>query len=247
MGKYRYETHMHTSEGSACGVSTGREQALRYKEAGFTGMVVTDHFFNGNCAIPKGLSWEERVERFCLGYENAKKAGEEIGLDVFFGWEANYRGTEFLIYGLDKAFLLDHPEMEFWTVEEQYEKVKAAGGVVVQAHPFRDAIYIPAIHLYPYACDAVEGMNRANRFPCNAYGVHYAREHHLPMTAGSDCHIADDHEKWGILTEERAASGRHLAQMIREGKVKTSPEASEEGYEEGIHPFAVPAFYHDRR
>ena len=39
---------------------------------------------------------------FSSGYENVKKEGDKIGLSVFFGWEANYQGTEFLIFGLDK-------------------------------------------------------------------------------------------------------------------------------------------------
>ena len=33
--KYKYETHMHTSQGSACGRSTGAEMARAYKEAGY--------------------------------------------------------------------------------------------------------------------------------------------------------------------------------------------------------------------
>ena len=69
---YLYETHMHTSQSSACAVSTGAQMARAYKEAGYTGIFVTDHFFNGNCAVPKFLPWKERVRNrtagvFCLG------------------------------------------------------------------------------------------------------------------------------------------------------------------------------------
>ncbi len=47
------------------------------------------------------LSRQEKVARFLQGYQNAKKEGENVGLDVFFGWEARLGNDEFLIYALD--------------------------------------------------------------------------------------------------------------------------------------------------
>ena len=38
---YRYETHLHTCQGSKCGRSTGAEQARFYKEAGYQGIDYT--------------------------------------------------------------------------------------------------------------------------------------------------------------------------------------------------------------
>lgn len=90
-----YETHLHTSEASACSIITGAEQARTYKEAGYSGIIVTDHFFNGNTAIPKGLPWEKRVEMFGKGYENAKKEGDKIGLSVFLAGSLVMMGQNF--------------------------------------------------------------------------------------------------------------------------------------------------------
>lgn len=75
---YLYETHMHTSESSACARSTGREMAQAAKEAGYTGIIITDHNWYGNSCISAGLPWEEWIEQFCTGYEHAKDKGEEI-------------------------------------------------------------------------------------------------------------------------------------------------------------------------
>ena len=94
---YKYETHMHTAESSACATSTGAEMARAHKEAGYTGIFITDHFFNGNTTVPRELPWQERVARFCLGYEHAKQEGDKIGLQVFFGFEYAYHGAEFLV------------------------------------------------------------------------------------------------------------------------------------------------------
>lgn len=195
--RYIYETHMHTSESSACAHNTGAEMARAYHEAGYAGIIITDHFFYGNTAVNRRLSWEEWVNRFCLGYEHAKAEGDKLGLSVFFGWESGYTGTEFLIYGLDKEWLLNHPEIKEATVEEQYALVHAAGGIVSHAHPFREEPYIPQIRLYPEYVDAVEGVNATHSSPVslshknpafNVRALAYGRKHNLSFTAGSDQH-----------------------------------------------------------
>mgnify|MGYP002512571667 CR=1 FL=1 len=193
---YWYETHMHTSEGSACGMCTGAEMARAYAGAGYAGIIVTDHFFYGNTAVDRRLPWSDWVEAFCHGYENAREEGEKHGLQVFFGWESCYQGTEFLIYGLDREWLLAHPEIRDATVEEQFQLVHGGGGIVCHAHPFREASYIPEVRLFPEYVDAVEGLNTSHISDChkaahpeyNDMAVSYAEEHGFPMTAGSDQH-----------------------------------------------------------
>lgn len=139
---YRYETHMHTMEGSACSSSTGAEMARAHKAAGYTGIFVTDHFFNGNSAVPRELPWEERIRRFCLGYERAKAEGDRIGLQVFFGLEYAYQGAEFLVYNLDKQWLLDHEDIDKGDPRKALALMRRDGGFVIQAHPFRERNYI---------------------------------------------------------------------------------------------------------
>ena len=65
---FLYETHMHTCLASACGTSTGKEHARYYKDIGYTGIIMTDHFFRGNTAVPRNLPWEERVDLYWRGY-----------------------------------------------------------------------------------------------------------------------------------------------------------------------------------
>lgn len=197
MEKFIYETHLHTSEASACGLLSAVEMVQKYKAAGYTGVVVTDHFVGGNTAIDRSLPWEAWVEGFCKGYENAKAEGDRIGLQVFFGWESGYQGTEFLIYGLNKQWLLDHPQIRDCSIEEQYALVHADGGYVIHAHPFRVEPYIKEIRLFPEHVDAVEGINathssvnsNSHKNPLwNEQAMAYAKEHDLPVTAGSDQH-----------------------------------------------------------
>lgn len=194
---YIYETHLHTRQGSACARCSGKEMAIACKEAGYSGIVVTEHFFYGNSCINRRLPWANWIEEFCKGYEDAKKQGDRIGLQVFFGWEAGYQGTEFLIYGLDKGWLLEHPEIKDASVEEQFSLVHEGGGMIIHAHPFREELYIPEIRLFPEYVDGVEGVNSTHS--CTTSKTHnnpiyderaqeYARRNKLPMTAGSDIH-----------------------------------------------------------
>lgn len=189
MANFQYETHLHTKETSACATLTGAEHVRNYKKLGYEGILVTDHFFNGNSCIPKDLPWEQRVDLFCKGYENAKEEGDKIGLSVFFGWEANFHATEFLIYGLGKEWLKSHPDIMKWSIEEQYKKVHESGGFVVHAHPFRERSYIREIRLFPDAIDAVEVFNVGNQNDeFNKKALDYAKKHKLPVTAGTDAH-----------------------------------------------------------
>lgn len=194
---YLYETHLHTKEASACAHNTAEELVYAYKAAGYTGIMVTDHFFRGNCAIDRDMPWEDWVEAFCKGYENAKAAGDNIGLSVFFGWEESHQGTDFLVYGPDKHWLKQHPELREVTIEEQYDLVHKAGGMVIHAHPYREAWYIPEIRLFPEYVDGVEIFNASHygknpgedgRTLYDVQALAYAEKYKLPVTGGSDIH-----------------------------------------------------------
>ncbi len=194
---YLYETHLHTSEGSACARSTGKEMARACKDYGYAGIFVTDHNWGGNTAVDRSLAWKEWVGEFCTGYENAREEGERIGLDVFFGYEAGFLGTEFLIYGVDKEWMLANPAIRYADVKEQYALVHAGGGMVIHAHPYREESYIPQVRLFPDWIDGVEGINAThsnsasiahNDPEFDRKAIAYAGEHHLPLTAGSDVH-----------------------------------------------------------
>ena len=215
---FLYETHMHTCQGSACGKATGKEQARVYKEAGFTGIIITDHFFGGNTAVNRELPWEERVDLFWKGYEDAKEEGDRIGLDVFFGLEQNIHFDEYLIYGLTKEYMKAHPEMEHWTRYEQLEEVHKAGGCVVQAHPFRMRHYMDRIRLGLKYCDGIEVANAGNEPLDDARAWLYGKEFNLIMSAGSDNHQGANWPLYGVSLDQRLTDIKDYAKVILSGK-----------------------------
>ena len=222
--KYLYETHLHTSPSSACGISRGSEYIKAYIDKGYTGIFVTDHFYNGNTGIPRDLPWREWVNNFCQGYEEAKNTGDKLGFDVFFGWEETFDlCDDYLIYGLDKNWLIEHPEARYWTRGEQYRAVKESGGCVVQAHPFRERHYIKKIVLSTGCVDAIEIGNSANhKESFDALARRYAEHLGLPFTAGSDVHdvqIVRDGDIFGIYLDKKLNSPADLVQAILNNQI----------------------------
>ena len=194
---YLYETHMHTSESSACGKCSAVEMVRAYKENGYTGVIITDHNWYGNTCVDRSLPWEAFLDKFFEGYEHAKAEGDKIGLQVFMGYEAGYHGPEFLIYNFSVEDLKKHPELKDATVEEQLEIIHSIGGMVIQAHPYREADYIKETLVYPEYVDGLEIVNASHSNPADGsrhkcvydeLAIALSKKHGLPGTAGSDQH-----------------------------------------------------------
>ena len=226
---FKYETHMHTIEGSACGRSTGKEMVRAYKEAGYTGVFVTDHFFNGNCAVDRSLSWEEKVEQFCKGYENAKEEGDKIGLDVFFGFEYCVDAADFLVYNLNKEWLLKYPDIDKWEPRKAFAQIHEDGGFIVHAHPFRERDYINHIHLFPRDVDGVEILNGGQlEYPLmNERAKIYAMMYDLPVTSGSDSHFAGGLQGCGVEVAKRIEKPLDYLELLKAGELVLLGEAKE--------------------
>ena len=217
---FKYDLHVHTKESSACAHNTGKEMAQFYKSLGYDGICITDHFLNGNTTVPKDLSWAKQIEMFSKGYRNAKQEGEKIGLRVFFGWEYSYRGTDLLTYGLDKKWLLNHPDLLDYSINEYCELIREEGGFIAQAHPFREADYIDMIRLLPRGVNAVEIINASMTDFVNQRAAEYADNYELLKQAGSDAHAVDHKQYSGIKTTQAVNSLDKLLELIKQEKIE---------------------------
>ena len=217
--KYLYETHMHTAEVSACAVSRAADQVRAYKRRGYAGVIVTDHFINGNSVIPINLRWDRRMDLFVAGYEKAKKEGVKRGVDVFFGWEYTLDGSDFLTYGLGPEFLYEHPDFDRLTIEQYSALIRSSGGYIAQAHPFRVAAYIknqfPAA---PELLDGVEVHNASMPADVNEKALAFAKLHGLPMQSGSDSHNVElRFPASGVALDQKAADIFDIIGAIKSG------------------------------
>jgi hypothetical protein len=218
MSIYKFETHCHTSETSRCSGIDGASLVRYYHGLGYSGVCITDHFLNGNTTVPHDMPWKDRVSLFAAGYNNAAEEGNKLGIGVFFGWEYTYQGADFLTYGLDEQWLLSHPDLLKWSLNEYLDRARADGAYIVHAHPFREAGYIPMIHLNPRRVDAVETCNATMPEETNSRAQWYAASYNLSCFAGSDMHHADRPRLCGITANKKPADIPELISLLRKGE-----------------------------
>ena len=186
---YKYETHLHTFPVSRCAKVGVKENLEFYKKLGYDGVFITNHFLDGNINIDKEMPYEEKLEFYFSDYEEAVRIGKTIGLEVFLGVELSYKGTDFLVYGLDKEWFLSHPEIMDMEKSDELVFMMEEGALVIQAHPYREASYIDHIRLFPRHVHGVEIVNACRTEEENSMAKIYARHYELLEFAGSDTHI----------------------------------------------------------
>lgn len=215
---YRYETHMHTAPVSKCGKASVEESLRFYKEMGYTGVFVTNHFIDGNLNIEKDRPYEEKIQFYFSDYEKGVQIGKELGIQVFCGVELSLNGTDFLVYGLDKQWYLDHPEIQDMKKSDELTLMMESGALIIQAHPYREASYIDHIRLFPRHVHGVEVLNASQSEFRNNMAKFYAQQYELLEFAGSDNHRAANAVGLaGISTDTPILDEQDFVQRIKSG------------------------------
>ena len=181
---YKYEPHLHTFPVSRCSKSSVRESLEYYKELGYDGVFITNHFLDGNINIDKTKPYEEKIAFYFSDYEEALVIGKELGIKVFLGVEISEKGTDFLVYGLDKQWFLDHPEIMEMERSAELQLMMDSGALLIQAHPFRGRF---PIRLFPKWIHGVEVFN-SHDLDSSELALQYCRHYGLIEFAGSDNH-----------------------------------------------------------
>ena len=218
---YKYETHLHTSPVSLCAKASPRDILELYKSMGYDGVFVTNHFLDGNIGVDRTRPYAEQLEFYFSDYDEAVKVGKEIGIKVFFGVELSYGGTDFLIYGLDKDWYRNNPQIMDMKKSEELQFMMDEGALVIQAHPYRQASYIDHIRLYPNCVHGVEVVNSARTDFDNEMAIHYAKQYDLIEFAGSDTHSAErDREFAGMCGEKPISSEKEFIEAVKNKELK---------------------------
>lgn len=219
MRRYKLDLHVHTSETSPCGKIAARELVRLYKEAGYDGIVITDHFSPEYLAFIGPLGWRETVDRFFLGYQEAAAKGREIGLAVIPGLELKFCGdvNDYLVYGADRDFLAATSDLLHLGLERLHRLTREKGFLIFQAHPFRPEVRAAD----PRLLDGVEVYNgNARHSSSNHLAYQFARDNGLRMSSGSDCHQLPDLARGGIILAEEVRTAAQLAEALRDGRIE---------------------------
>lgn len=217
---FKTETHLHTSEGSACGKIGAAEMIRLYHEAGYKTVFVSDHLKGDYFErMGKDLSWEERCDIFYGAFEKAKEEGDKLGVNVIFSAELTLDTcpNHYLLYGIDKSFIVERPDIFSLSLSEFYEYATSKNVMIVQAHPYRDGRNYPT----PEIVDAIEAYNsnpRHNDYEDKAFVL--AEEHGKPTVAGSDAHRYEDVAGAAVLTESEIKTAEDYIALVKSRAVK---------------------------
>lgn len=220
---FLYELHMHTSEGSACGKSSIHDMIRFYKDHGFAGAVVTDHFSRGNCRPDRNLPWEEFLNAYCRGYYEGLETAAKLDFDLLFGVEQGYGGgKEFLAYGFEPEFLYARPQLQAAGVAVWSQELRAVGGFLAYAHPFRQRSYIPEPRTMPdlSLADGVEVFNYCNLPEDNALAAETFKAGETILIAGSDLHRSEASGCCGVALPHRVHTSADLARALHENNFR---------------------------
>ena len=209
------ETHMHTALSSPCGRVKPEESIPAYKAAGYSAVVITDHF-KRCCREGYGMTDDRAwIDKFLSGYRAAKEASASCGgpavllaMEICFDENAN----DYLVYGPTEDDLYRGPEMYAMGIRSFSTLARERGWLVVQAHPFRPHM----VRCCPAYIDGVEVNNGNPRHNSRNLLAHaWAAEHGLLMTSGSDYHQVEDLARGGLLTPQLIGSISELIAAIR--------------------------------
>ena len=222
---YRYELHTHTAECDLVAHAGGAELVRRYHDAGYHGMVITDHYFSlfydwfrDELA---GKSHREIMARRLRGYYAARNEGERLGFTVLPGAEVRFDAStyginDFLIYGCDEEFFLTAPRLNELNSLEALYALLPPEACVVLAHPFRAGMTV----MDPSPLFGVEVHNGQTDPRRNRLAAQFAADFGKPATAGSDCHHPDHVAKGGIETEQAILTPADLTRVLRDGSYR---------------------------
>jgi tyrosine-protein phosphatase YwqE len=110
----KIETHCHTIGTSKCADCENQTMIKAYKDAGYGGIVVTNHFdYNSYINCMEGQTHEQKVESFFNAIEDFFNECKKANLKCFWGVEVKTNsGVEYLVIGLDKNSFLKKPLFE---------------------------------------------------------------------------------------------------------------------------------------
>ncbi|MBQ8340512.1 MAG: PHP domain-containing protein [Clostridia bacterium] len=217
---FKTELHCHSMPVSSCGRIAAEQLVETYLTAGFTTVVLTNHFSRHTfrtAVMAADATWEEKGSFFLSDFEKMKAAaGDRLHILMGMEFRLDYQEeTDFLVYGLGEEFLLSNPDILQLKFKDFSVRVREAGGLLIQAHPFRNNVVISD----PTFIDGVEVWNcsvgHASR---NDVAEFWANRFSLIKTSGSDLHCDWQIIGGGMETDAPITTDGELLATLRGGK-----------------------------
>jgi len=206
----KIDLHIHTAPLSACSYIDPQELIQEARRLKLDGICLTEHQVVWNPA---------EVERLA----------QEADIRIFRGNEFTTNQGDILVFGFNEDI------KELLMIQELRDKVTAAGGYMIAAHPFRGfkTFGIGQLQLtVEQACrrkvfefvDAVEIGNGKLSSEENDMARKVAEKLGLPGTGGSDAHRVDEIAIWLTVFEKDIEDENQLLQELHAGRFEAAKE-----------------------
>ncbi len=216
--EYKYEIHCHTKNVSRCAGIDVKTLIEKYKEAGYSGIVLTDHYSPMTFDLPDFFSKKKAIDHYLRAYREAKKYSDE-NFTVLLGMELRFYATinDYLIYGITEEMLYELPFLLHIYLKKASKLLRERGCLFIQAHPFRKLI----TRADPRYLDGVEVFNGKADEEANKSSEKWAEEINAAVkVGGSDCHRESGVGIGGIITTEPIKTNDDLIRILKSGDFK---------------------------
>ena len=237
--EYLIELHCHSKETSYCSAVGAAKLADIYKARNYHAITVMDHYQKHWFDQAGDISWEQKMDKFLAGYRNAKKRGDEIGINIILGIEIRFteNANDYLVFGIDEQLLYDNPEFYNYGAKNFSEFARANRLLFIQAHPFRNWMsiinhdYLDGVEIY----NAHQWHDSRNYLAELLYKEQRKKSPHFIATVGSDCHELTHEGRAGIISDMLPENSAELAALLRSGIYKMCKfDVSPAGFEQQV-------------
>lgn len=216
--EYKYELHAHAKEVSVCAAISVKELIEEYKKAGYSGIVLTDHYSPMTFHISELFNKKKAMDHYLRAYREAKKYETE-DFSILLGVELRFYATvnDYIIYGVTEEMLYELPFLLSVYIKKASRLLRDRGCLFLQAHPFRKMI----TRANPEYLDGVEVFNGKASKEANEQSLAWANEINAKIkTSGSDCHRKTGVGLGGIITNEPIKNNKDLLRILKSGNYK---------------------------
>ena len=214
------ELHAHTKGGSGCAFVLAKDLIKEYKDAGFDAVVITNHIAENEFIKYPGETRKEKLDYYLSLFDDAKREGEKLGIKVFLGAEIRAKEDyfiEFMIYGFDREFLYNAPDLFTLNQRELFNLCEENGLLLYQTHPFRRGVTC-GDPKFIHGAEAFNGhVNHVNN---NALALDFCEKNNLIKLCGTDFHDPSQPKPCYALIPEDINTEKELCAYIKSGKLE---------------------------